>query len=461
MSKRFREDMDKIIMDEKLKNKTVNLMRNALQKKQNNKRILFTRKSFLIPAISFCLLAAFVLGIPRAKNPAFVTVKAGNLMEGVKGKEVTLKTEFSKQFLDSTSEFSIDMFNRLSKEENAVYSPTPLYIALGLVLNGAEGKTKDELMAALGKYGITQEELNLYYKSLISQLTTNQKDTTLSISNSIWYDNDFNANQAFLETNKTFYDTYAYKLSFKDTSTPEVINSWVKQVTRDRIDKMVEKIDPEVVMMLFSSIYFDATWENQFSKNSTALREFKVKDSAAIKTDFMFKKDNMKYIDNEIEQAVLLPYNDGRFAFMAILPNEATDIREYIADLNKDSIAQKITSFETNEVTLYIPKFEVEFGKSIMDELKALGIKEMFDRSKANLRGMGSAGGNLYVSEVAQKTYIRVDEKGTEASSVVKVEVSAESMGTYIAFDRPFVYTIVDTTTNLPIFIGVMDNPKK
>lgn len=462
MSERFKKDMDKINLDEELKGQTIKLMQNAMEQRKKPSKRFFFRKSFLIPAVSFGLIVALIFGIPSVKAPFIINVQAQDLMEGIQGDRVDTTTDFSKGFLDSTSEFSVEMFKQLANEENAVYSPVPLYLALGLVVNGAEGETKNEIINVLAKYGVTADELNFYYKSLIQELTQNNKDTKLTISNSIWYDHVFNVNKHFLRTNKTYFDSYAYKQDFRAPDTPEIINNWVKQVTQGKIDKMVEEIGPNVVMMLFSSIYFDAKWEKPFSKASTSQGEFNVSDNLKVDADFMYKRDYTEAFENDKEQVVMLPYNDGRFAFMAILPNENINLREYIKTLNKESIAQRMNSLQTADVTLGLPKFEIEFGKSIKDELKALGIAEAFDKNKANFTGMGSASGNLYLSEVAQKTYIRVDEEGTQAASVVKVEVSDESsgsLGLFMNFNRPFVYMIVDTTTNLPIFMGVLDNP--
>jgi len=382
MSERFKKDIDNIKLDDKLKNRTIKLMENAVEQRNKKRRTFFLRRNFLIPAVSFVLIIALVFSITSFNDSTVLKVQALDLMKGVTGENVNTTTDFSKEFLDSTAGFSMDMFKQLSKKENAVYSPVPLYLAMGLVLNGAEGQTKTELLNALAKYDITADELNLYYKSLIAELTQNTKDTRLTISNSIWYDDDFNANPDYLKNNKTYYDANAYRIDLRAKETPDVINSWVKQVTEGKIEKMVEEIDPNVVMMLFSSIYFNAKWEDPFSKESTSQRAFVANGKTEVMVDFMYRKADMKSISNDKEQAVLLPYNDGRFAFVAILPNEDTDVRDYIASLDKDSIAQKMDSFEVKDVSLHLPKFEIEFGKSIMDELKALGIKEMFDERK-------------------------------------------------------------------------------
>jgi serine protease inhibitor len=428
------------------------------------RNMFLLKKTFYIPAAAVLIIISMLFGIPRFKGNSGIKVQAENLMAGVKGENIAVTKDFSKAFIDSTAEFSIEMFKQYAGEENAVYSPTPLYLALGLVLNGAEGETKEELIAALGKYDVTAEELNLYYKSLMAQLEQNTKDTKLNISNSIWYDNHFNVKNRFLETNKTYFNADAYKVDFRAPETPGAINNWVKKATENKIDKMVEEIDPQVVMMLFSSIYFNSSWEQKFIKNNTRVGVFNINDTLKVNTDFMNKKEEMKYINNENEQGVFLPYSGGKFAFMAVMPNETVDMKQYISELNKDSISEKLNSLRTGEVKLSLPKFEIEYGKSLETALKALGIKEMFSRESADLSAMGNSIGNLYVSDVLQKTYIRVDEEGAEAASVVKVEIRTTSVAideVSINFNRPFIYAILDTETNLPIFLGIMNNPQK
>jgi serine protease inhibitor len=460
VSERFRKDMDSIKLDTKLRNKTISKMR-AAALGENSKIRLTTGRFALTAALSFIFVFALVFGLPYKKPSLVTNAQVENLMEGVLGENVEITKDFSREFIDSTSEFSLEMFKLLSEEQNAVYSPTPLYLALGLVLSGAEGNTKKELVETLGKYGVKEEQFNLYYKSLIASLTENN-DTRLSIANSIWYDKGFDVKQGFLKTNKTYFDAEAYRLDFSASETPDVINRWVRRVTENKIDKMVDRIEPDVVMMLFSSIYFNGTWKEEFDKDITREGVFDIKGIGKVKTEFMNKRGEMKYIDNEEEQVVLLPYSDGRFAFMAMLPNENKDLRKYISELNKDSISEKLKDFKTDEVTLSLPKFEVQHGKSIKDEIKALGVKDMFELKKADLSGLGI--GDIFLSDVKQKTYLRVDERGTEGASTVRVDVKFGGHiedGISISFNRPFVYAVIDTETKLPIFLGVMDNPHK
>lgn len=460
MSDKFKNDLDNIHLNDKLKNKTIDMIKQTLNKEQTSRNVFSRKKSFIFAFTSFVLII-FIVGITVINGPFNNSVKAKDLMQGISSENITLKDNLSKEFLDSTAEFSISMFKELSKGKNAVYSPTSLYLALGTVLNGADGDTKDELLKALSKYGLSSDELNIYYKTLVSRLPSKKNKTTLSISNSIWFDNGFDVNKDFLNINKNFYNTDAYELNLQAENAKNHINAWGKKVTNNKIGNIIERIDKDDVMIILSSIYFNANWQKPFPKNNTHKSNFTTSDHVSITTDFMSQEDNIKSLSNSSEQIISLPYANGNLSFIAMMPNEQTNIRDYISSLNKDSFANKISSLTSQELYVSLPKFEIQFGKSIKNELSALGIKELFDPTQANLNKISTNKDSLFVSEIAQNTYLRVDENGTEASSITKVDISKQALTTFINFNRPFVYAVIDNDTKLPLFIGVMDTPNQ
>lgn len=171
-------------------------------------------------------------------NPIAGIAHAKDLMKGIRGDKVDTLDSFSKEFIDSTNEFSVEMFKQLVKEKNPVYSPTPLYLALGLILNGAGGQTKTQIEAALTKHGLEPADLNMYYKALIDDLTENSKGVELDICNSMWYDNNrFEPNIKFFNINKAYYDANAYMLDFNEPDAPKAVNNWINIVTKGKIDK--------------------------------------------------------------------------------------------------------------------------------------------------------------------------------------------------------------------------------
>ncbi len=429
---------------------------------------ILARKRRLKIFVSVLIVAVVLVGgsvtfYNRYKNnPLSGIAHAEDLMEGIKGEQVDLLDSLTKEFTDSTSQFSIDMFKQLANEENAVYSPTPLYLALGLILNGAEGETKAQIEDALTKHGLDPEELNMYYKTLIEDLSQKDDGVELNICNSIWYSDKYEPNKEFLGKNKTYYGADAYMLDFNAPDAPKAMNNWISISTKGRIDKMVDNINPLDRMFLFSTIYFEGKWANPFKEKDTFSDTFYVDDSTNVTVDFMKMKKEIKNVKTDTEQAILLPYKGDRYAFVAILPDENTDVRDYISSMSKDSITDIVGAMNEREVTINLPKFEIEFGKNLNDELKALGMTDMFG-DLADFSGMSENGDDdLYVEEVAQKTFIKVDEKSTIAASAVKINMALKSsMPEYIVFNRPFVYAIFDTKTGLPIFLGILDNPQK
>lgn len=429
---------------------------------------ILARKRRLKIFVSVLIVAVVLVGgsvtfYNRYKNnPLSGIAHAEDLMEGIKGEQVDLLDSLTKEFTDSTSQFSIDMFKQLANEENAVYSPTPLYLALGLILNGAEGETKAQIEDALTKHGLDPEELNMYYKTLIEDLSQKDDGVELNICNSIWYSDKYEPNKEFLGKNKTYYGADAYMLDFNAPDAPKAMNNWISISTKGRIDKMVDNINPLDRMFLFSTIYFEGKWANPFKGKDTFSDTFYVDDSTNVTVDFMKMKKEIKNVKTDTEQAILLPYKGDRYAFVAILPDENTDVRDYISSMSKDSITDIVGAMNEREVTINLPKFEIEFGKNLNDELKALGMTDMFG-DLADFSGMSENGDDdLYVEEVAQKTFIKVDEKSTIAASAVKINMALKSsMPEYIVFNRPFVYAIFDTKTGLPIFLGILDNPQK
>lgn len=388
------------------------------------------------------------------------TVFAEDLMEDINEEEGTAIEGLSDSFIEGNLKFSLELFKEFLEDENPVYSPTPVYLALGLIMNGGDEEAKEEILSVLNEKDIREEDLNLYYKELVKELTEVKGDTDLKISNSIWYDEDFKVNPDFLQKNKNYYKSDAYKIDFKDKKSPEAINTWVSEATNGKIDKMVDEIDDQVIMYLFSSIYFNGKWETPFPKEKSFEGEFFLEDGA-IEVEKMSNIFEVKTIRNEDELALVLPYNDDKYFFLAIMPKEEIDLREYIKEINLEDINTSIDDIEEERMNIIFPKFQVSFEDKLNESLKNLGIKRIFNPEVNSLGEMGESSGNLYLSEMIQKTYIKVDEEGTEAASVVEAQIEATSLTESIDFNRPFIYSIVDRDTGLPIFLGIMDDPSK
>jgi serine protease inhibitor len=363
-------------------------------------------------------------------------------------------------------DFSWSLFQESVKNEgNVLISPASVYLALGMTLNGADSNTHQAMIEALKAGDLTEEEFNAACRDYISILQVLGEKTELSIANSIWYGEGFKPDKDFLQRNADYFAASAQTLDFSKPAAVNTINNWVKKETRNTIDKIIDRIDADVVMYLINAVYFKSDWQNPFDAADTREMDFRGTNGTH-KAQFMNSSRNIDYIDNGDVKGVMLPYDDGRFSFFALLPEEGKDVREFVESLDGKSISSYLADIESGYIRLSLPKFETRFEDSLKDELTNLGMGVAFDSNNADFSRMNEAHEkNLYISEVKHKTFCRVDEKGSEAAAVTSVEMRVTGMPldpeVQIIFDRPFVYGIVDTVTGAPLFIGLMENPTK
>jgi serpin B len=216
-------------------------------------------------------------------------------------------------------------------------------------------------------------------------------------------------------------------------------------------------------MMLINALSFDAKWQMPFDTAMKASeQDFYLENGSTQKATFMNLDEKVEYIKGQNETAVLLPYDDGRFVFLCILPNEGIKLNDYIKTLNEKTIPDLISIKKKTDIPVILPEFKTTFNTDLKDTLTKMGLGIAFGEGKTDFSNMGKDSGGLYISSVKHKTFLQVDELGTSAGAVTNVEMRKLSIPLErLVFNRPFVYAIVDTNTNLPLFIGTMENPQK
>lgn len=386
-----------------------------------------------------------------------------NLMDGIgPNNGVPVSETMDEKINQAILNFAWDMFKESSSNEgNLMISPPSVYFALAMAANGADGETKTEMMKALDAENIPMDDLNEGLNYWMNSITKN-RTAKFSIANSIWYKEGFKPSKDFLQANADYYSADIHSLDFSKKSAPNTINDWVKNATNSKIDKIVEKINDDLVMYMINAIYFKGDWKYEFPANKTHKSTFN-SPSGEIETDFMNKIGDMDYLEFNGATGVILPYLDERFAFVGLLPKEGDTPRDLMNNLTAMDLLNLIKNKDVKNIELSIPKFESSYEDSLLDELSAMGMKLPFDPNNADFSMMNeSHAKDLSISEVKHKTYIKVDEKGTEAAAVTSIGVGATSMPIELprlTFDRPFIYGIVDVTTGIPLFIGIMENP--
>ena len=411
-----------------------------------------TRISLVI--ISLLLVCAMAVNLTGCT----MKVQAKDLMEGITPNNVDALDDLSSQNADVT-DFAIRLFQASNENgKNTLISPLSVLCALAMTANGAEEETLAQMEEVLG---MTTEELNLYLYSYMKNLPQGDK-YKLSLANSIWFTEDerFTVNQDFLQTNADYYGADVYKAPF-DKQTLKDINNWVKQNTDGMIPEILDQIPPEAIMYLVNALAFEAEWSEIYEKHQVKDGEFTKEDGTKQDVKFMYGSEGT-YFEDEKATGFMKRYVGGKYAFVALLPNEGVSVSEYIASLDGESLNALLANPQYATVHTSIPKFETEYKVEMSEILKSMGMTEAFDMYNADFEGLGtSTDGNIYISRVLHKTFISVGEKGTKAGAATIVEnkdgAAAEpTEPKEVYLDRPFVYMLVDCENNIPFFIGTM-----
>lgn len=418
--------------------------RTAASRRRN--KIILTCTSFLLCLV---LLAGILL------RPATVA-NAADLMANIKARPVTGK-DADEAFIHAQTDFALRLLRSCSSEKNTLLSPLSVMLALSMTANGADGQTKSEMEAVLG---MTTQELNAYLYSYVNQIT-GSKTVNLAIANSVWYrDADhLHVNPAFLQTALDYYAADAYKAPFDDQTVKDV-NNWVKENTDGMIDRIIDEINGENEMFLINALMFDAKWAQPYSnEHDVKPGTFHAADGTDQSATMMHGSEDT-YLQDSLATGFIKYYEDHRYAFVALLPNEGVSVSDYVNSLTAESLQTMLSSARSAMVFTVMPKFSYDYKIDLNDTLKAMGMPTAFHQDYADFSSMATADQrNLYISKVLHKTHITVDTEGTRAAAVTSVTFSATGgfLESYeVTLDRPFVYLILDTETNLPIFMGTV-----
>jgi serpin B len=361
------------------------------------------------------------------------------------------------------NQFSFELFRQTDQTEpdkNIFISPMSISLALGMTFNGAEGETEAAMRRAL-KYGqLNKIEINEFYKTLIDDLNTLDTSVIMKIANSIWLRENYQIKPEFLELNRKYFDSRVEAINLDAQESIDMINNWVSEKTNGKITKIISyPVHPNVMMYLINAIYFKGTWTYEFDPERTSPMPFHVTAEKDTTVDMMYQKENFGIIENEDFQAVQLPYGDENFAMTAILPAEEKTPNDIINTLTSEKWNSWAEDFHTEEIRLYLPKFKMSYGKTMNEPLSSMGMGVAFEKD-ANFKGMEPEG-ELFISRVLHKTFVQVDEEGTEAAAVTAVEMMTKAMpqSKEIRFNRPFVFVIHEKTTGAIIFMGKIMQP--
>ena len=376
--------------------------------------------------------------------------------------------EIPPKLIESNNDFSIKLFHTLNTQNgdgNIFISPVSVSFALGMTMNGADGKTFDEMKSVLGFDGPDLEQINASYAALISELYRVSDGVQFNLANSIWFRDEFSLQQEFQDLNKDYFDAKVEALDFSDVeNTLNTINSWVEDQTEDRIQDLLKTLDPNACMFLINAIYFKAAWKYQFDEELTAESYFFPGNNENVLCDMMNIKSKFNFTQGTDYDALELPYANENYSMLMVMP-KTEDIDNFVQIVNSDVINDIARSFTEDSINISIPKLEIEYEKELKDILIEMGIVKAFDSQTANFSKMfNEMDGGVWIEKVTQKSFLKINEEGTEAAAATVVQMNYESAGgdeeKYMHFNRPFLFFIREKQTGSILFCGKIVNPE-
>lgn len=369
----------------------------------------------------------------------------------------TIPTTFS----DQSSEFAFDFLKKHNSEEKAdknyFVSPLSLHVALGMLLNGADGKTKEEIQKGLRLSSDLTANNNIY-KSLIESLPNSDPKVTNTIANSVWYRNSFTVEKSFLDVLKTSFNATVSAEDFNNIATVGKINTWASDNTNGKIKKVIEQIDPSQVMFLMNALYFKGDWKIPFKVENTRDENF-VGTIGTKAVKMMNMLENVKYAKRTDYQALELAYGEGNYVMTILLPNEKTPVSKVINTMSGTEWKSLNTAFSEQKVIVGLPKFTLEYETNLNKVLENMGMPTMFSDA-ADLSKISAPAGKIKVGFVKQNTFVAIDEKGTEAAAVTTIDIKLTSAPILPEFicNRPFAFFISEKQSNTILFAGKIVN---
>lgn len=393
----------------------------------------------------------------------FALAVAGCDSESVGPNEVRPVT-IPANIASGTTNFAFDFFKNLQEtqpvNDNLFVSPLSLHMALGMLVNGTENETAQQLLNALKMEGISLDELNKAYKTLIDELPVADSKVKLGLANSVWYRSGFQVESNFQDVLKKSFNAEVGGLEFNDAAKAK-INQWASDKTNGKIKKVLDQISPDQVMFLLNALYFKGDWATKFDAKNTVDKPFKLEVGTDKTVKMMFNEAEYKVSESTKYKAVLLPYANSQFNMTVLIPQGETTVSQVVTSLTAhDWNELQSTKLSARKAKVGLPRFTLDYSAKLNETLKNMGIKKVFTGA-AELAKI-SKGGGLMVDFVKQDAYLGIDETGTEAAAVTTIGIGLTSAGPnvpeYIC-DRPFVLVISEKTSNTVLFMGRIMNP--
>jgi serine protease inhibitor len=372
------------------------------------------------------------------------------------------------------NEFGFRLLNAVQKtipSGNVVLSPVSAALDLSMVLNGADGQTRQEMQSALSLSGWELGAINEANAQLIKLIRTPADSITLSVADSLWADSRrVRLRPDYVKQTQAWYDAEMTDIDFSDPAAATRINGWASKETHGRIAKVIDRIDPADLLLLLNAVYFKGQWTHKFDKAQTQQRDFTLAGGSTKQVPRMSQSGRFDYFETPQLQAIRLSFGNGDLAMEVLLPAKSSSLGALEAQLTAEHWTNWQAQYSPRPGTIELPRFELKSNYRLNEPLQALGMTRAFHPDGAQLTGMfSSAPGQLrtsrfVISSVVQSTYWKVDEEGSEAAAVTTTGIRAAAVARPVQpfrmiVDRPFFCAIEDRRSGALLFVGAIYDP--
>ena len=369
--------------------------------------------------------------------------------------------------------FGFHLLNAVQKanaSKNVVLSPISAALNLSMVLAGADGETRQEMLSALSLGGLNPAAINDANATLLKIIRTPAQSTTLSVADSLWVDNrHVRLRPDYIKQTRMSYDAEIVNLDFSDPGAAARINGWASKETQGKITKIIDEIDPHDRLLLLNAVYFKGQWAHKFDKSRTQQKDFALAGGPVKQVPRMVQSGRFEYFETPELQAIRLPFGDGDLVMDILLPKQSASLDALEADLTTEHWNSWQAHYAPRPGAIELPRFELKATYHLNEALQSLGLRRAF-KQDAQLTGLFTSessqggGGRFFISYVRQSTFWKVDEEGSEAAAVTAAGVRATALARPVEpfsmiVDRPFFCAIEDRRSGALLFIGAIYDP--
>ena len=372
--------------------------------------------------------------------------------------EYLVLSDAQEAFVKKNNQFALNFFSQVAGFDSKVISPLSLTYLMGMLANGADGQTQQEILKALGCEGdMTLDELNAFSRSMMQYAAKADPSTTVNIANYIALNKHYALKNEFAKAVSANYQAGIESLDFSSSKTTAHINDWCKKHTDGMIPTIIDQVDANAISYIMNAIYFNGSWEKKFKKSETKLENFRGYTRDIKRVNMMHRAGKYFFADNQLFSAINLPYGNGAYAMTVLLPHEGKSIDEMMKKVDVKSLAELRDKMDECMVDLKLPRFSTELSLPLNGIISKLGAPSMFG---GNANFSNFATGSLSISKMLQKAKIEVSEEGTKAAAVtaaimtMSLQHPDEPRRVDFHADRPFVYMITEANTGAILFMG-------